>query len=67
MIFDIATIGLHLGFSAWLKIWQVPACKMEPQGGYIMQLEPPPEPPSQTDGFEISSSLQDGATEWHLT
>ena len=26
---------LHLGSSARLKIWQVPACKMEPQSGII--------------------------------
>ena len=25
-----ATLGLHLGFSARLRIWQVSACKMEP-------------------------------------
>ena len=36
-----ATLGLHIGFSAKLKIRQVPACKMEPRSGYIMQLEPP--------------------------
>ena len=40
-IWIIATLKLHPGFSAILKIWQIPACKMEPQGGYIMQLEPP--------------------------
>ena len=38
MFSPVATVGLHLGFSAWLKIWQVPACKMEPRSGYIMQL-----------------------------
>ena len=27
---------LHLGFPAMLKIWQVPACKMEPQRGIII-------------------------------
>ena len=26
---------LHLGFSAKLRIWQVPACKMEPRSGII--------------------------------
>ena len=31
----IATLGLHLGFSAKLRIWQVSACKMEPRSGYI--------------------------------
>ena len=30
-----ATLGLHLGISAKLKIWQVPACKMEPRSGTI--------------------------------
>ena len=38
-IFSFAALEIHLGFSAMLKIWQVPACKMEPQSGYIMQLE----------------------------
>ena len=27
---------LHLEFSAKLKIWQVPACKMEPRSGIIL-------------------------------
>ena len=39
--FNIATLGLYLRFSGWLKIWNVPVCKMEPLSGYIMQLEPP--------------------------
>ena len=26
---------LHLGFSARLRLWQVPTCKMEPQRGFI--------------------------------
>ena len=29
---------LHLGFSANLRIWQVPACKMEPRSGTIICL-----------------------------
>ena len=41
----IATLGLHLGFSAKLGIWQVPACKMEPQRGIIM-VKPPTQPPT---------------------
>ena len=53
--FNIATLGLHLGFSVWLKIWQVSVCKMEPQSGYIMQ----PEPSSLLDQSEISAGLQD--------
>ena len=40
-----ATLGLYLRFSAKLKIWQIPACKMEPQSGYIMQLGPPTHQP----------------------
>ena len=32
----IATLELHLEFSALLKIWQVPAWKIEPRSGYIM-------------------------------
>ena len=31
---------LHLGFSAKLKIWHVPACKVEPQNGIIFCLKP---------------------------
>ena len=42
----IATLGLHLGFSAKLKILQVPACKMEPRSGYIMRWGPPTQPPT---------------------
>ena len=34
---------LHLGFSAKLRIWQVPACKMEPQRGIIL-MRPPTHP-----------------------
>ena len=29
---------LHLGFSAKLRIWQVPTCKMEPRSGIIIML-----------------------------
>ena len=29
---------LHRGFSAKLRIWQVPTCKMEPQSGIIITL-----------------------------
>ena len=32
----IATLGLHLGFSARLRIWQVSAYKMEPRSGSII-------------------------------
>ena len=42
---DIATLGLHLGFSAKLRIWQVSACKMEPRSGIISWLGPPPTHP----------------------
>ena len=36
--------GSILDFQLGWKIWQVPACKMEPRSGYIMQLEPPTHP-----------------------
>ena len=36
---------LHLGFSAKLRIWQLPACKMEPQSGIILWLGPPTHSP----------------------
>ena len=35
---NIATLRLHLRFSAKLRVWQVPACKMEPRSGMIMQV-----------------------------
>ena len=35
---------LHLGFSANLRIWQVSACKMEPQRGIILMK--PTQPPT---------------------
>ena len=31
----IATLGLHLGFTTKMRIWQVSACKMEPRSGII--------------------------------
>ena len=43
----VATLGLHLGFSAKGRIWRVPTCKMEPRSSYIMQLGPPTHPPHQ--------------------
>ena len=41
----IATLGLHLGFSAKLRILQVLSCKMEPLSGMIMYLQPPTHAP----------------------
>ena len=41
-----ATHGLHLGFSAKLRIWQVPTCKMEPQSGIIALINHPPGNPA---------------------
>ena len=38
---------LHLGYSAKLRIWQVSACKMEPQSGTIITLELASHPASQ--------------------
>ena len=43
---NIATLGLHLGFSAKLRIWQVSACKMEPRSGTKIT-GPPSHPPSR--------------------
>ena len=37
---DYCHTRLHLGFSANLRIWQVPACKMEPQRGIILTKPP---------------------------
>ena len=42
----IATLGLHLGFSARLRIWQVSAYKMEPRSGSII-IGPATQPPTQ--------------------
>ena len=39
---------LHLGFEAMLKIWQVPACKMEPQRGIIIYRNTFPPAPAPT-------------------
>ena len=47
-IHQIATLGLHLGFSAKLKIWQVPTCKKKPRSGIIScNNSPPTHPPSK--------------------
>ena len=53
----IATLRLHLGFSAKLTIWQVPTCKMEPRSGNIMQLEPPTKIEAKVSDLEIILSL----------
>ena len=37
---------LHLGFSAKMRIWQVAACKMEPQRGIVLDQKPPTHPPT---------------------
>ena len=34
LFLDNAILGFHLGFSAKLISWEVPACKMRPQSGY---------------------------------
>ena len=39
---------LHLGFSAKLRIWQVPACKMEPRSGIIFCKNRPDRPTTQS-------------------
>ena len=44
---------LHLGFSAKLRIWQVPACKMEPRSGIIFCKNRPDRPTSQSS-FQTS-------------
>ena len=39
---------LHLGFSAKLRIWQVPTCKMEPRSGIIIaKIQPASQPTIQ--------------------
>ena len=46
--YGFATLELHLGFSALLKIWQVLACKMEPRSGIIFgQNRPDPADPTR--------------------
>ena len=45
---------LHLGFSAKLRIWQVPACKMEPRSGIISWKN---HPPTQPYGFFLLNIL----------
>ena len=60
---------LHLGFSAQLRIWQVPTCKMEPRSSYIMQLEPPTHPPHQLEivqlGTKLNTNLRFNTTTHH--
>ena len=49
---------LHLGFSAELRIWQVPGCKMEPRSGTISwKNRPPTHPPTWPYGFWFCVSL----------
>ena len=52
-----ATLGLHLGFSAKLKIWQVPACKMEPRSGIISWKNRPPTRPYGFSWTDILCSV----------
>ena len=42
---DFCHTRLHLGYSARLRIWQVPACKMEPRSGiiFLLKTHPPPQ------------------------
>ena len=52
LLLQIATLGLHLGFSAQLRIWQVPTCKMEPRSGNISwRNHPPTHPPTHHIDF----------------
>ena len=51
---------LHLGYSAKLGIWQVPACKMEPRRGIILMkppTHPPTHPPRRTSFFATCRPL----------
>ena len=55
-LLNIATLGLHLGFSAKLKIWQVSACKMEPRSGTIITdwaSQPASQPTSQPSTYLV--------------
>ena len=49
---DIATLGLHLGFSAKLRIWQVSTCKMEPLSGTIIT-GPSTQPSTELVSFNV--------------
>ena len=40
----------YLGSSAKLRIWQVPACKIDPQSGYFSCNNPPNNPPTYPPG-----------------
>ena len=49
---------LHLGFSAKLRVWQVPACKMEPRSGLIScKNRPDPTRPDQTLQLSFSFNV----------
>ena len=47
----IVTLGLHLEFSAKLRIWQVSACKMEPRSG--TKISGPPTNPATQPSTEL--------------
>ena len=53
---------LHLGSSAKLRIWHVPACKMEPQRGIILR-KPPTHPPPAGHLF-LTDPMTTGSLFW---
>ena len=63
----IPTLGLHLGFSAKLKIWQVPACKMEPRSVNIAKLSPAQSYYNSVGWAEIDLSSTTPTTPPHST
>ena len=55
---DYCHTRLHLGFSAKLRIWQVPACKMEPRSGIIFCKNPTrPDRPDPTTQSSFKTSI----------
>ena len=50
-----ATLGLHIGFSAELKIWQISTCKMEPWSGYMLYYAVGTTPPNHHISWKSES------------
>ena len=67
VIMSFCHTWLHLGFPAKLKIWQVPACKMEPQRGIILMKPPATHPPpTHPPATHLFFQLLDNLGSWNF-
>ena len=66
MSFFIATLGSILDFQLMLKIWQVPACKMEPRSGIIFCQKPAGRPPDRVNILPEGKTPQVSNSTWCL-